>query len=191
DFANTYSNDSQTLINKPFDYKVHKTSTGVKTTLLHLGSFFQGGHQYPISIEKVFGLQGDSSILSFVYQFSNPSLINYKFKFATELSFSFPGLSTGNVCIYFDKNSRKADGEYFETEAVTKWHIDDNQSGIRVTFQCLKPIDVWCLPAESPSQGITLVLSSDIELNASSNQKLVGKISLRKIRQKAEFSDVI
>jgi len=192
DFVNNYKENHKYLINKPFDYKVHKTSSGIKTTLLHQGSFLQGKHQYPIRIEKVFGLLGDSSTLSFVYQFSNPSLLNYQFKFATELSFSFPGLSTDNVYLYFNsRNCKKVGFEYFQIESITKWHIDDQQSGIRLIFQCLKPLDIWCLPVPSPSQGITMILSSDIELNPSSNQKLVGKISCKKIRQKAEISDVL
>jgi len=45
-------------------------------------------------MEKVFGLEKDSGILSFVYQLGNHSLTSMGLTFAVELAFSLPARST-------------------------------------------------------------------------------------------------
>lgn len=191
DLLNGTSGNPGNFLTGPFEYKVNKTTTGVKIDLVRRDSLIRADRQYPLSLEKVFGLEKDNAVFSFVYQISNLSLIAFDFKFSTQLDFSFPGLSSGDVRIFQGTQSFSKPGwEFFQFQSVTRWCIEDKAGGIRLLFRTQKPFDIWCLPASTPdctndpSQGFSMILSSNVKLDPSSSWKNMGKISFRKMRKK-------
>jgi hypothetical protein len=178
-----------------FTYKVSKNATGVKASLVKQGSVLRGEKPCPLSMEKVFGLEQNSAILSFVYQITNPSLTTYEFKFATELNLSFPGLSSGDVRLICEKKVYEKIGwDFLQIDGATRWYFEDRYSGIRMVFQTQKPLDIWCLPPareNDPSQGVTVILSSPVNLEQSSQWKLIGKMSCKRMRKSAGDSDAL
>lgn len=198
DFLNNQSKDIGNFVKGQFTYKVSKNNTGIRVVLNRPGAILQGDKYCPLSMEKVFGLEKDTTSLSFVYQLTNQSLTTYAFKFTTEMSFSFPGLFTGDVHfvsgdIVFDKIGL----DYYQIESITKWYIEDKLAGLRLMFQTQKPVDIWCLPSNSVdgnvdvSNGITLIISSSVSIEPSSQWKLLGKLTCRRLRKKVEDIDAI
>lgn len=198
DLLNDTCKDLGNFLSGQFDYKVRKTTDGVKATLLRQGSILQGEKFYPLNLEKVFGLEKDGAVLSFVYQLSNPSLIASNFKFSTQLSLSLQGLSSGDVRFQHGTESiEKLGWELCCVESKTKWSIEDRISGVKMAFQTQKPVDIWFLPQSASDlhgiqpQGLTIVLSCNVNLEPSSKWKIIGKISCRKIRKKGENIDAL
>lgn len=198
DLINGTVKDLGNFSNGKFSYKVRKSVSGVRVVLERQGSVFRTDRFSPLCMEKVYGLEQDSAIFSFVYQLSNLSLLDYHFKFATQLTFSLPGLGSGDVIIrhgsqIFDKPGT----EFFQFQSATKWYIQDRWGGLRVQFQTQKPFDVWCLPAsvsEHPTetaQGISLILSANVDLAPSSHWKNIGKITFRRFRRRGEYIDAL
>ena len=198
DYAQGKAIDLGNFLSGQFDYKVRKTADGVKAMLVRRGSLQKGDRVYPISMEKVFGLEKDNATLSFVYQLSNPSLISYTFKFSTQLTFSLRGLGSGNVRLVYGPNSiEKLGWEYSQIESVTKWTIEDREDGIKLSFQTQKPFDIWIPQVSSPdktidpSQGISLVLSTTVNLEPSAFWKMIGKLSCKRSRAQGETPDAL
>ena len=137
-------------------------------------------------------------VFSFVYQLTNPSLMPYRFKFTTELNLSFPSCASSDLKMVHGSTTYDKPGwEYSQIEGATKWSIEDSIGGLRVHFQTQKPVDIWCIPPSQPTQqqagvshGLTLMLSSEIELEPSSQWKIIGKISFRKHKKKGTINDV-
>lgn len=198
DLINGTGKDLGNFTNGHFEYKVSKTASGVRVVLERRGSIFRSDRYSPLSMEKVYGLEQDSPVFSFVYQLSNLSLLDYHFKFATQLTFSFPGLGSGDVKIRQGSQIFEKPGvEFFQFQAATKWYIEDSLGEMRIYFQTQKPFDIWCLPTAAPefmsepSQGITLILSCNVDLEPSSQWKNFGKITFRKLRRKGEYIDAL
>jgi hypothetical protein len=198
DLIHKKTTDLGNFYNGQYAYKVSKNSNGIKTSLVKQGSILRGDKPCPLSIEKVFGLEKDSGIVSFVYQLSNPSLTTYTFRFTTELTICLPGLSKNTIKIVSKNQTFEKMGlEYNQMEAVTNWYIEDRTSGIRIHFLTQKPLDIWCLPSILPDStldpfnGVRLILSSIVTIEQSSQWKLIGKITCKKIRKKAEDIDAV
>lgn len=198
DLINGAVKDLGNFINGPFEYKARKISSGVRIVLERRGSIYRTDRFSPLSMEKVYGLEQDSPIFNFVYQLSNLSLMDYHFKFATQLTFSFPGLGSGDVKIRHGSQVFDKPGvEFFQFQSATKWLIEDRLGGLRLYFQTQKPFDIWCIPASSqeypsePSQGITIILSCNVDMAPSSQWKNIGKITFRKLRRKGEYIDAL
>ncbi|NLL14257.1 MAG: DUF1926 domain-containing protein [Fibrobacter sp.] len=198
DLINGTAKELGNLLNGQFEYKVRKTSSGVRIALERQCSILRADRLSPMSIEKVYGLEQDSPVFNFVYQLSNLSLMDCHFKFATQLFFSFPGLCSGDVKIRHRSQTFEKPGvELFQFTSATKWVIEDRLGGVRLYFQTQKPFDIWCIPASSPdspcepSMGLAIVLSCNVDLEPSSRWKNIGKVTFRKIRRKGEYIDAL
>jgi hypothetical protein len=181
----------------PFDYKVSAAAGGVKAVMIRNCSYNIEERNIPLRVEKVFGLEKNSSIFSFVYQLTNPSLVPVSFKFTTELNFSFPSCGTPDLRIIHGSTVHENPGwQLYQLENVTRWTIDDRAGGLRIHFQTQKPVDVWFLPPgpatrhSSPNQGLTMIIATEINLSPSANWKNVGKLTCRKLRKPGSHHDV-
>jgi hypothetical protein len=181
----------------PFDYKVSAGVSGVKAIMLRNCSYTFEDKNTPLRVEKVYGLEKNSSIFSFVYQLTNPSLVPSSFKFTTELNFSFPSCGTPDLRVFHGSTVHENPGwQFFEIENTTKWIIEDKIGGIRMHFQTQKPVDLWFLPSGSGSRltsathGLTMIITADTLLDPSSNWKLIGKFMCRKLRRAGKSNDV-
>lgn len=183
------------FVTSPYDYKIKKTATSVKTILSRQGSITINEKQYPIVLEKVFGLEKDKAELSFVYQLSNHSLITYAFKFAIELTFALPGAHTHQAEIISDTVSHnRLAWDRITLENTTQWTLNDKRIGVSIRFITQKPVTVWFYPSEihsSPYQGTTMVISSPVSLEENAVWSLMGKCSFKKVPHKGDSSDVI
>lgn len=189
--------DFGNFLSGQFEYKVSTSSSNVKALLVKQGSILRGDKPCPLSMEKVFGIEKDGSSFSFVYQLSNPSLMEYTFRFATEITLSLPGGPSGNVRAVNGKQVyEKVGHEFFQMESVTSWYLEDLQTAVRIQFETQKPIDVWFIPSSNdklkePIQGIAIVLNSQVKLESTSQWKLIGKCRLRRLRKKGGLTDAI
>ncbi|MBD3391360.1 MAG: DUF1926 domain-containing protein [Chitinivibrionales bacterium] len=181
-----------------FEYKVKKTTTGVRAVLSRQCAVSVDGKNYPLAVEKAFGLEGDTPGLSFVYQLSNTSLTSYAFRFAVELTFTLPGAASNNARIVCGNDIDKslARGS-FSLDNISAWSIQDTLIGAEVQFVLQKPVDVWVFPARRLSrtdtgyQGTTFVLSSGVSLGENAVWSLMGKMVCKKGRAKEGLFDAI
>lgn len=190
--------DIGTFADIALEYKIKKSRSGVKAALKGQGGFQFAGKSVPLGIEKVFGLEKDDPIFSYVYQLSNHSLSNYSFIFAIELHLSLPGVTDRQVSLINGKTLHMGLGwGPIILEKTTKWSICDFAAGVRLQFTAQKPLDVFCLPLRScegefdPSLGFKLVLISTVVIEQSSTWTLVGSIACAKIRKRLKESDAI
>ena len=179
-----------------FEYKIKKTAASVKTVLTRQGSFLRGDKSVPLTIEKVFGLEKDGGVLSFVYQLGNHSLASVGFTFAVELAFSLPGAVDRLARLINDKDVHTNIGwECVLLEKTTKWSLVDLSAGVRLQFISQKPLDVFCLPVlgneqtSDPSCGVRIILVSRVSLEQSSTWTLMGNIVCKKLREKRKVAD--
>ncbi|MBN1307535.1 MAG: DUF1926 domain-containing protein [Chitinispirillaceae bacterium] len=180
-----------------FDHKIRKTATGITVSLVRAGSFSVGDKPCPLHLEKVFGLERESAELIFIYQFSNPSLMAYRFTFSTEFHFFLPGVADGSACLLAGKSSYDHIGRRtLRLPALTAWSIADRCGGIRLQLQAQKPLTFWCLPADAPAgspEGVRIVLTSAVALDPSSCYTVTGKLCCGSIKKTAgeELTDAI
>jgi hypothetical protein len=147
-------------------------------------------------MEKVFGLEKDSGVLSFVYQLGNHSLTSKMgFTFAVELAFSLPGAVDRQARLLCGKNVHADIGwECVLLEKTTAWSLVDLSAGVRLQFITQKPLDVFCLPiiggeqTADPSCGIRLILVSHVILEQSSTWTLTGNLICKKLREKRKVA---
>ncbi|MBN1575261.1 MAG: DUF1926 domain-containing protein [Chitinispirillaceae bacterium] len=175
-----------------FDHKIRKTPTGINVSLVRAGSFFTGEKPCPLHMEKVFGLERESAELLFIYQFSNPSLMAYRFTFSTELYFSLPGITDGSARLLAGKNSYDHIGnQLLRLPALTVWSIVDRLGGIRLQLQTQKPLTLWCLPGAP--EGLRIILTSAVALDPSSQCTIMGKLLCKSIKKTSaeELTDAI
>ena len=194
DFINNTAKHYGDFVTGQFEYKVKKTATSIKTILSRQGFITIQDKQYPLIIEKVFGLEKDRPELSFVYQLSHHSLITYAFTFAIELTFGLPGVQSHQAEIVSDKithNRLAWDRVTFKN--TTEWTLTDKKIGVAVTCITQKPVTVWCYPIiqSSPYQGTAVVISTPVSLEENSAWSLMGKLSCKKIALKGDSNDVI
>jgi hypothetical protein len=182
----------------PFEYKVKKTATGVKTALSRQGSFLRGDKSCPLGMEKVFGLEKEKPTLSFVYQLANHALTACGFTFAFELAFSLPGTAERRARILHGKKFFANVGwETISLEAATKWILDDPVAGVRLSFVTQKPLAVIVLPlareaqAGDPPGGVRILCMTPVALEPSSSWTLMGTITCKKTRDKLKESDAL
>ncbi len=164
-----------------FDYRIRKTAAGINVSLIRNGSFLTHENKaYPLQLEKLFGLERESSQLLFVYQFSNPSLMAYGFTFSTELNISLPGLTRGAVQLIAGKNRYENLGNNFlMVPSITVWSIVDRVGGVRIQMQTQKPLTIWCLTSNSTdndTDGLRVILTLPMVLEPSAQRKIIGKI---------------
>ncbi len=190
--------DVGTFAEEAYEYKIKRSQSGVKAALKGQGGFQFGGKTVPLSIEKVFGLEKDDPIFSYVYQLSNHSLASYSFTFAVELHLSLPGVMDRHVRLLNGKTAHQGLGwGPIILEKTTRWSISDFVAGVRLQFVVQKPVDVYCLPLRGregefdPSCGFKLVLASTIALEQSSTWTLVGSINCAKLRKRGKESDAV
>jgi Domain of unknown function (DUF1926)/Glycosyl hydrolase family 57 len=181
-----------------FTYKIKKTSTGIKAALNRNGSLLQGEKNCPLNLEKVFGLEKDYPIISFVYQFSNHSLTSYAFKFGLEMTFALPGIGSDNAHISQGKNVYgNIHKKPFSLSGITGWNCDDLHSGIRLGFSLQKAVDVWFFPVAAPegshdgSHAVTMVINAPVTIEGSKAWSLMGNIVLKKLRGHKKDGDEI
>ena len=159
------------------------------------GSFERGDKSLPLNIEKVFGLEKDSGILSFVYQLGNHSLTSMGLTFAIELAFSLPGAADRQARLLCGKDIHANIGwDCVLLEKTTGWSLVDLSAGVRMQFITQKPLDVFCLPimgseqTADPSCGIRLILVSRVVLEQSSTWTLMGNLICKKLREKRKVA---
>jgi hypothetical protein len=181
-----------------FTYKVKKTPTGVKAALNRNGSLMQGEKNCPLNLEKVFGLEKDYPIISFVYQFSNHSLTSYAFKFAVEMTFELPGIGSDKAHVFQGKNVYgDIDKKPFSMNAITGWNLDDLESGTRLGFSLQKAVDVWCFPTAAQEgshdgpHAVTMIITTPVTIEGSKAWSLMGSIVLKKLRRHMKDCDEI
>jgi hypothetical protein len=181
-----------------FNYTIKKTSAGAKAVLRRQCAVSIDGRNYPLAMQKVFGIEGETPALSFVYQLSNHSLTAYGFKFAVEFTFSLPGAPTGEASIHCGEQvHRNLISESFTLENTTKWIIHDEAAGMSVQFVLQKPLTVWGVPSHTLAQsgtnyqGTTLVLTTPVVLNENASWSLIGKIACRKTKKRGSVFDEI
>ncbi len=187
--------DSSDFHSGEFNYKIRKNPSGINVTLMRAGSFTSLERQYPLRIEKVFGLEKESATLFFVYQFNNPSLMTCKFIFSTELHLYLPGIVAGSARLTAGKTSyEKAGREILRLPMLTRWSIEDRSSGIRFQMQTQKPITLWCFQQPSPdepAEGLHMILTTPVTLDPNSQYKLLGKIVCKAIKKSPEEPDAL
>lgn len=194
DSATHLFNDTSNLQHGAMSYKMRKNSEGSTLSLMQTGSFINDEKIQPLLVEKVFGIENEHAEISFVYQFSNPSLIQYHFIFATELNLFFPGFSQGEVQLSTGKcRYSLADNKLLQLPDLTSWYIEDPYGGIRVTFQMQKPATIWCLPSPQnvTPDGIPLIMTTAVIMEPSSRFKIVGKISCKPLKAQAGLDDAL
>lgn len=182
----------------PFDYKIGTgAGGGVRVIMIRNCFYYIEERNIPLRVEKVFGLEKNSSIFSFVFQLTNPSLVPSNFKFTTEINFSFPSCGTPELRVLHGSTVHENPGwQFIEIPNTTKWVIEDRNGGIRMHFQTQKPVDIWFIPPSQSSrhssviQGLTMMITSSVELPPSSNWKNVGKVLCRKLRKTGKQDDV-
>jgi hypothetical protein len=194
DFINIMTKELGDFVSGEFEYKVKKVVSGAKAILTRQGSLINNGKIFPVTMEKVLGLETDSPELSFAYQLSNHSLTPYSFKFAIECNFSFPGALSQHAEI--SCNGRTANNFIWERttfDQTTSWVISDSALGTAIEIVTQKPVALWCYPISQsiPYQGTTVVLSIPVTLEGNAVWSLVGRITLKKIRVRGAVTDVI
>ncbi|MFP4163610.1 MAG: alpha-amylase/4-alpha-glucanotransferase domain-containing protein [Chitinispirillaceae bacterium] len=198
DFRSGLFEDSSSFPQEPFDYTFKKSSAGVKLVLNCQGGFSKGSHTLPLSMEKIFGLEGESAVLSFGYQLNNNSLTPYSFIFAVELALALPGSLEDKAILKCNKKTYDSVGkEPITLQKATTWEIEDSITGVKMQFVTQKQADVWVVPSDPPRtetstpNGITLLISSPVNINESSSWSFVGKLKFRKTRVKGSQDDLI
>lgn len=175
-----------------FEYTIKKTPSTLKCALIRNGSI-SGEKTSPLTIEKVFGLEGDHPRLTFVYHLSNHSLIPLTFRFATEITIHLPGACEDEAYFSGGKVSESNLSQaHFSVDALTSWNFTDKMTGMQVAFTTQKPVTLWCFPANDiskPYQGTTMVITTLVDLQENEPWKLMGKVECKKIRRKAKELD--
>jgi hypothetical protein len=194
DFINNTAKHFGDFATGRFDYKIKKSTAGVKLMLTRQGFIVIHGKQYPLHMEKVFGIEKEKPDISFAYQLSNHSLTPYSFKFAIELNFALPGAQIHKAAIHGDTSSSdRLAWERVTFAETTKWKLSDTFTGIEIKFLTQKPVTVWCYPVNqaSPYQGTTVIITTPVRIEESNVWSLMGKISFRRIRETGETADVL
>jgi hypothetical protein len=198
EFANGVFAELGDFVRGRFDYNVKKSTSSVKAVLNRQGALQQADKTCPLHMEKVFALEKETADLSFVYQFTNRSLMTYAFTFATELTLNLPGATEGLARVMIGGSSFKdlAVARIVQPD-VTEIVLEDTLTGFRATLQTQKPVTVWCFPVGQPAgenppyNGTTIVLLSDVSLTESSNFSLMGKLILRPVKPHGENPDAV
>jgi len=180
------------FISGQYDYTIQKTEKSVKAILSRHGALSFNKKPRALHMEKVFGLTGNTSELSFVYQLANPSVVAHEFLFACELNFSLPGALSNQAKLVWERKSvhSLSDSEIVEIEDLTAWRLVDKEFGVSIHFSTQKPVTIWCYPTQPPEketsdyQGTTLIISSPVTLGENGVWTLMGKLTMKKSMSK-------
>ncbi|MCL2220248.1 MAG: DUF1926 domain-containing protein [Chitinispirillia bacterium] len=185
DYARGLIKDCANFAESAFEYTFKNTPTGVKVILNCTSGFADGGRTYPMSMDKVFGLEKDSATLSYSYKLGNTSLTNYSFIFGTEIPLALPDSSDGEGArIIGGKTKQTVSGkETIIINDITEWAVEDEEAGVRMEFVTQKKVDVWLLG------GDTLLITCPVEIEANTAVSLTGRISFKKIKARRNNDD--
>ncbi|KMQ50117.1 glycoside hydrolase family 57 [Chitinispirillum alkaliphilum] len=183
----------------PFDYTFKKTKSGTKIVLRRQGSFIKEEKQLPLGMEKVFGLEREKPVVTFAYQLRNPSLTDYHFYFATELSLALPGALNGTAKLIYNNEFQTIGTEPLQVNDLNAWSIEDHSAGIVIKFKTQKNLTVLITPSDynipsheqNPSNGISLMLISPVTIEKSSTWANMGKLTFKKAAAKGGKDDLI
>ncbi|MDD5675491.1 MAG: DUF1926 domain-containing protein, partial [Chitinivibrionales bacterium] len=184
DFRRGDARELGDLLWGPYNYTVKKNPGGVRAIMRRRAGIMLEGRNYPLTIEKVFGLEKDEPSLSFVYHLENPTLSPYTFLLAIELNLVFPGALMGQAAVTANGLSGPllpSSPQVFKD--VRSFSIDDASIGCQFAFSFPKELDVWFYPLAPegrPYQGTCCILSSAITLEANIPWKLMGTLSCKK-----------
>ncbi|MBD3315394.1 MAG: DUF1926 domain-containing protein [Chitinivibrionales bacterium] len=187
------------FVRGPYDYKLKKSPDSVKAVLRRQGALLIEEKQYPLVVEKAFGLRESVPEFSFAYQLLNQSLAGYSFVFAVEFTFALPGVPGDRAHLKCGRTKhRHLRHNRVLLEGVTEWSLHDMVLGVAISFVTQKPVGVWCVEAGDPSgkkagnyMGTTLVVYSPVSLGENAAWSLVGKLEMKKLRVSREIIDAI
>jgi len=196
DYVSGIVKDSSNFSDLPFEYSFKNTPAGVKVLLSGLGGFIKDGRSCPLGMEKVFGLEKESAILSYSYKLSNNALTNYSFTFGIELPLALAGCLNKEALLICDKKRYDLSGEKpVIVENTTAWEIEDWDIGVKILFVTQKNVNVWAFSPEAgqikSSNGIVMMISCPVNLDPNAAFALTGKISLKKLKAKSSHNDSI
>jgi len=136
----------------PMEYAFKNAPAAVRILLTGNGGFTQDdGRQYPLTIDKVFGLEKDGAALSFSYKLGNPTPTDYSFVFSIEIPLALPGAATGSAKFAAGKQKFAVNTEApITVDTVTEWKIYDGKAGVMIAFVTQKPVNIWIFPSDEP-----------------------------------------
>jgi hypothetical protein len=177
----------------PMEYAFKGTQGGgARVMLSAAGAFAQAdGKQTPLAVDKVFGLEKDTPVLTYSYKLGNPTTTPYSLTLAIEMPLALPGVAAGlaKLKVGGQPFNLSEDAEITADDA-TMWAVDDEWVGVRMEFVTQKKVSLWAFTddAESASakikgaHGTTFVMAVPMEIGPISTQSFTGRISFRKIR---------
>jgi alpha-amylase len=181
-----------------YDYKIKKSPESVKAVLRRQGALLIDERQYPLVVEKAFGLRESVAEYSFAYQLVNQSLASYSFIFAVELTLALPGAPLDRAHLRCGRTRHRGlVHNRVLLEEVTSWSLHDAILGSAIGFVTHKPVNVLCTAtggAENDHgdyQGTTLVMYSPVSLEENGVWSLVGKMDLKKLRRTGGMLDAV
>ncbi|MBN1981975.1 MAG: DUF1926 domain-containing protein [Chitinivibrionales bacterium] len=178
-----------------YEYKVKKTASSVKAILTHQGSLVYNDKLFPLTLEKVFGLDSDKAELTFVYQLTNPSLAPYAFRFACLSWFAFPGALNEQVFLKYQKTKfGQMATQPVLIDEITHWTFFDYITGCRLHFNTQKPVTVLCYPLlhdDQNYQGSGMLMSMPVSLQGNAQWTIAGKMSFKKTHMRGSKGDVV
>jgi hypothetical protein len=198
DYRKGAAADCSNFTDSPFEYIFKNSPTGVKALLNCNGGFADGGHDHPLTMDKVFGLEKDGAALVYSYRLGNTSLTDYSLILGIELPLALPGCAHGNTRIVSGKNKFSITGkEPIIINDTAEWEIEDGGAGVQMEFVTQKKINIWLFSPEAPaagadnprSNGITLFMSCPIEIEKNSAVTFTGRITFKKIKARGEAHD--
>ena len=190
------SKDSANFSDSPFEYTFKNTPAGVKVLLSRLGGFIKDGRSCPLGIEKVFGLEKNSSTLSYSYKLSNNSLTDYSFTLGIELPLALAGCLNKEALLVCNKKRYDLSSEKpVIVENATTWEIEDWYLGVKMQFVTQKSMNVWIFSPEigqiRSSNGIIMMINCPVTLDPNGTFALTGKISFKKLKSKSFHNDSV
>jgi hypothetical protein len=189
DFRDGGAHELGDLLWGSYNYSVKKNPGGVRAVLRRRGSIRIEEKSYPLTIEKVFGLDKNESALSFVYHLENPTLSPYTFLLAIELNLLFPGLLSGQATLKAENSSGPLLLDKAQTlQDVRTVTIDDASIGCQFMISGPKGFNVWLYPLAgegAPYQGTCCIINAGLTLEGNTPWKLMGTLSCKK-NKKAE-----
>lgn len=191
-YVSGVSKESSNFSDSPFEYTFKNTPAGVKVLLSSLGGFIKEGRSCPLGMEKVFGLEKESSSLSYSYKLSNNTLTSYSFTFGVELPLALTGILDKKALLI---NGKKEFGLNVEKplilENITAWEIEDPVLGVKTLFVTQKSVNVWIFSPEGGQNGIIMMISCPVTLDPNGTFALTGKISFKKLKITGFHNDSI
>jgi hypothetical protein len=187
-YINGTIKDCGNFAESPFEYTFKNSPSGVRLLLNCNGGFIDNGKNCPLSMDKVFGLDKDSAVLSFSYKLGNPSLTDYSFILGIEFPLALPGAACEKALIAGGKTKVAVNGQKpVVISDINEWEADDGEAGVRIEFVTQKNVDVHIIPNCTPapsnlfSSGPALFVTCPVEIEKNSSQSFTGRVVFKKI----------